>query len=597
MTESEFRINIANNINNILKSIYYNASNTGFDPLVDLSDIPSTTLKDFWLYTAGFLGLKNQKDFDNMLTDEEVDDILKGGFRLIDLPLDQAQEFARRSKKKVPDKGSQITIDLYSVQDGTYSIKKGFKDEDGNVINCLALETDPLEYHTDTPPEEFKPSHREILKTLRNVFAHRTPIKRGKKLVFEKGNDEIVVSKMWLRGYSELFCRKSNTLNSNTIENILIKEASKNNNYISTKQELDSLLSSVKNLFGEEINQNFYKLTSFIQTRLSSQPDFYSLPIENKVKQLSAILANNTDYIKSNKGYINPSIIYNLQQLIGLELYSRNEVTELDVEDYDIMKMKKVVDEIASINTKTNGIQLLLNSGKNFCKSAQQKYLKSLGSMKSKVRSYLKSLEDKQKLESANMDLYNLEDLNHLPYEVAVNTVLLMCFNSLVTSSFYDDVLSKTNTSSLTQKQEEFFDKFDVSKFDFYYGNAPKKQQYPGQKAYFLLCLREALCHGNITYKLPQAKKGTQANIQDTMICFETSERQNSTIYGTLQDFYDLFSSKEFLTKRHKEVITGTTKEMTFEEQTLSKQDEENFKNLNEIVKELREIDEEFKRI
>ena len=71
------------------------------------------------------------------------------------------------------------------------------------------------------------------------------------------------------------------------------------------------------------------------------------------------------------------------------------------------MKMKKVVDEVASINTKTNGIQMLLNSGKNFCKSAQQKYLKSIGSMKSKVRSYLKSLEDKQKLNNSIEELNN----------------------------------------------------------------------------------------------------------------------------------------------------------------------------------------------
>ena len=223
MTESEFRINIAKNINDILSAIYKNTSNNEFNPLIDLSNVPSTTLKDFWLYTAGFLGLQNQEQFDKTLTDEEVNDVLNGGFRLIDLPLDQAQAFAKKSKKKIPDKGSNLTINLYSVQDGTYSIKKGFKDNDGNILNCLALETDPLEYYTDTAPDKFNPSPRDVLKTLRNVFAHRTPIKRGKKLVFEKGDDEIVVSKMWLRGYSELFCRKNSTLNSDNISfNLLL---------------------------------------------------------------------------------------------------------------------------------------------------------------------------------------------------------------------------------------------------------------------------------------------------------------------------------------------------------------------------------------
>ena len=124
MTESEARIKISKSINDVLKAIYKNINNKNFDMLIDLSNVPSTTLKDFWIYTAGFLGLKNQKDFDNMLTDQEVKDILMGGFRLIDLPLDQAQEFALRSKKKVPDQGAGITINLYSVQDGTYSINK-----------------------------------------------------------------------------------------------------------------------------------------------------------------------------------------------------------------------------------------------------------------------------------------------------------------------------------------------------------------------------------------------------------------------------------------------------------------------------------------
>lgn len=597
MTESEFRINIAKNINNILTAIYKNIGNNEFDPLVNLENVPSTTLKDFWLYTAGFLGLKNQEDFDKMLTDQEVNDVLTGAFNLRTLPLDQAQQFAKRSKVKIPEKNSGVTINLYSVQDGTYSIKKGFKDENGNTVNYLSLKTDPLEYYTDKSLEEFSPNPREVLKSLRNVFAHRTPLKLGKKLLFEKGDDEIVVSKMWLRGYSELFCKKSHTLNSEDIENIISKEVNENSNTLSTKQDIDSVLLSIKHLFGEDINKNFYKLSNFVQTRIADKENFFNLTTNEKLKTLSAILANNFDYITTNTGYINPSIVYNLQQLVALELQARNEITDLNVEDYDVVRMKQVVNEVCALNERTQMVQTLFKTGKSFSKSAKQRYLKNVGSMKSKVKSYLKSLEDKQKLESENMELYNLEDLNSLPIEVAVNTVMLMCFNSLITSSFYDDILAKTNTNILNKNQEIFFDKFDTANLQFYYGDTQRKQQLPGQKAYLLICLREALCHGTISYKLPTSKKGEIPNFKDTLICFETSERQNSKIYGTVQNFYDLFSSLEFLAKRDKEIITGQQREMTFEEEELSKTDEENFKNLNSIVQELRFVDEQFKTL
>ena len=66
---------------------------------------------------------------------------------------------------------------------------------------------------------------------------------------------------------------------------------------------------------------------------------------------------------------------------------------------------------------------------------------------------------------------------------------------------------------------------------------------------------------------------------------------------GTVQNFFDLFSSKEFLSARKKEVVTGKQREMTVEEQKFSLEDEENFKNLNEIVQELREVEETFRNL
>ena len=259
--------------------------------------------------------------------------------------------------------------------------------------------------------------------------------------------------------------------------------------------------------------------------------------------------------------------------------------------------MKDIVNEVNAFYSRSNGVRFVLNTGKTYCKSAQQKYFKSLSSLKSKVKSYLQFLEDRQKLESANMELYNLDDLNYLPHEVAVNTVLLMCFNSLITSSFYDDTLAKTDLDKLTPAQEEFFNKFDASSLEFYYGDEERTLYYPGQKAYLLLCLREALCHGKVSYKIPTSKKNEPVNFNETVICFKTGERQNSTIYGTIQDFYNLFTSKAFLSVRDKAVITGKQKEMSVESEQLTEIDEENYKKLNEIVQELKFVDESFRNL
>jgi len=594
MTESDFRINISKNINEVLKKLYNNISDNNFDPFIDLSKIPSVTLKDFWLYTAGFIGLKNQEEFDKMLSDQEVLSVLNGKFHLRTLPLDQAQEFAKKANKKVPDKGSGIKIDLYSVQDGTYSIMKGFKDEQGNTINYLGLSTRPLEYHTDKKIQDVNITPRGALKTLRNVFAHRTPTIDGNNLIFERGDDEIVVSKMWLRGYTELFSRKSKTLNSEEIEKLLLLKLEKENS-LSSKQEIDSLLSNVKEMFGEDVTKNFYKLSTFIHNRLKSQKNFNTLNKEDKIKILSSILANNVEYIQEGSGSINASIIYSLQQLVGLELYARGEYSDLDLEEYDIEKMQEIIKQVESFNTRCNMTQTLLKTGRSFSPMANKKFFKELNSVKSKVSSYLKGLYSKQKLETSNMELYNLDDLNHLPVEVAANTVLLMCFNSLITSSFYDDILAKTDTKFLNQEQEAFFNKFDFSNIEFYYNDVLRQDFNAGQKAYLLLCLREALCHGTISYQLPQVKNNP--SFSDCVICFKTDKRQNAEIYGTIKDFYQLFSSNIFSAQRNPNIITGQLKEFNQEEINRNEEEEQAYKNMNEIIQNLVELDEYYKNL
>ena len=82
MKDFEAKRKVAQGIDTILSRMYENVHHNSFDENIDFSGIPSTTLKDFWLYTAGFIGFRNNDDLEERITPDEAQKILSGKFIL-----------------------------------------------------------------------------------------------------------------------------------------------------------------------------------------------------------------------------------------------------------------------------------------------------------------------------------------------------------------------------------------------------------------------------------------------------------------------------------------------------------------------------------
>ena len=72
--------------------------------------------------------------------------------------------------------------------------------------------------------------------------------------------------------------------------------------------------------------------------------------------------------------------------------------------------------------------------------------------------------------------------------------------------------------------------------------------------------MRNALCHGNISFSYPKIKEDYHPDFRSVRIRFN-AENQNLTISGSLKDFYNLFSSPLFTQERAPEIITTFDRE------------------------------------
>ena len=125
-TQSEFdaRISLATSQNEILKRMFGSIDENGFNLNIDFSKISSNKLKDFWLYTTGFLGLINYENQETVLSSSEAEDILKGNFCLKVISSAEVSEILKRSGIKEQRAGYSQHYDLNTIQDGKYSIEK-----------------------------------------------------------------------------------------------------------------------------------------------------------------------------------------------------------------------------------------------------------------------------------------------------------------------------------------------------------------------------------------------------------------------------------------------------------------------------------------
>lgn len=577
MTEAELKAIIAKQQNTILSRVFENISSDGVDTSIDLSDINSLFLSDFWIYTSGYLGIQN---FENtMFSEKEVELILNGSFELKELSPSEIETMCKNAQTKPPDQYRRAKVELYKIQDGTYFLTAYPKKYYYRTPVILNLETDPVVFDDKNPA--FAVTPHDKLAIIRNLLAHSTPYVDGSKLKFYYHDSEIVLTKMWLRGYSELFAQKSSTINPKQLQEMLYTQLTQTGNMIDNTKDVDKALSLISTCFDENQRKNFFRLNNFVKIRLLYENDFYSKSLDEKIKIISQICAKNPNYIQGNCETINPSIIYNLQQLVSKELTNRGVEAilsddDLDSEEYYSLLKQKEETLRKCANLDNNFAK---NTTSRFVQMQNERLIKELKGLITKFNKHCELLERKRKLESSHMDMCDLEGLETLSVETAVNTVCLMAYNSLVTSAFYEDLLAYTSFDKLTEKQKIFFNGIKINNIAYSVeGQKFDKKFNPTNKCFILSGIRNAICHGLVTYHLPPVKQGEKVDFKDVCITFH-NDIQNCEISGKLIDFYNLFSSKDFTKQRPHEIITGEICEMGEDEEL-----EEFLKTLEEPI-------------
>lgn len=556
MTESELRAALAANQNEILSRVYSNINTDSFNTNLPLEDISSEHLKDFWVYTSGFLGVQNFEALVDSLSEQQIADILSGKFTLKDLTKQELRDTLETAKKvSVLKGGMPKTVDLYTIQDGTYRIEKNSKESGKESPASLTLKTRELYYMSDRDDLNIPPS--QIFHIVRNVLVHSTPYINGSKLYLFTGNnddDSIEITKMWLRGYAELFAQSEVSLDELAIQERIVEIMEEQNNFLNDHKEVNQLLSELKNNFSPDIQKNFFRVNNFVKQRLEYYDDYYLKDLPSKVKILSLIIAKNPNFLTGPTETINPSILYNLQQVVSQELTTRS-VTAFDDEDDPLYQ--KLLETYAKYEKAVEDYNNFKYSKSYNKRSILATKDKAIMILRQQVRVQIERLKHRMTLESAHMNLYDSAGLQYLPVEVAVNTVCLMGYNNLVTSAFYEDLLAKTDYQNMNINQDKFFSDFDMSAISYtYHGKKIRDITDPERVAFVINCIRNSLVHGTMFYSLPSKKQDVELSFKDALLSFY-DEHADTTVTARVDDFYKLFCSDGFTKQRHKSIITG----------------------------------------
>ena len=269
------------------------------------------------------------------------------------------------------------------------------------------------------------------------------------------------------------------------------------------------------------------------------------MELEEKVETLVQIIEKNPNYLTSANETINPRIIYNLQQLVSHELTKRQAKSQLNEDDEVFETVSRLKKEYEDFNKQYE----LIKKVKNPNPAIIQSLIKKCDSLDAKRKGIEQTLLAREKLESANMELYNASDLENLSVEVAVNLIALMGYNSLVSSAFYEDIIAQSDLNNLSNEQKRSFKDINLDNLSYSYGTKKFSTPYNDEnKIYILSAIRNAICHGLISFQLPPIQNDKASTFEDVQVTFYR-DRDDSVVSGTVKDFYEIFSS-EFFTKR-----------------------------------------------
>ena len=544
MTESTARGIFAESINDLLVRIYQHIiPETGFVTELFLDDFTDTEVINFGIATTGFLSMQNFEQIASGLSSSDIDNIIGGTFNLKQLSRQDVLEMTSGLDTKTTTKNGVTKTVLYKIQDSSYAIVSRYGK------NKLVLKTPEVEYHS---PSKVACSTKDMLQLIRNLSAHSMPYKFASKVVYYTNDGYVSLPRMWFRGYSELFAKDDPTFDSKTAKEILLKELPASGNTLENSKDINKALSLIKNLFDADTLKNFFRVNNFVNYRIACDPIFFEMNFEDKVETLVQIIEKNPNYISSASETINPRIIYNLQQLVSHELTKRQAKSQLNEDDEIFEEVARFQKEYEDFHKQYELIQKVKNPNPALVKNL----LKKSEALDAKQKSIEQTLLAREKLESANMGLYNASDLEYLSVEVAVNLIALMGYNSLVSSAFYEDTLANTSLSNLSAEQKRFFKEINLDNLTYSFGTKKFTTPYDDEnKAFILSAIRNAICHGLISFQLPPISNDKVTNFEDVQVTFYR-DRDDSKVTGSVKDFFEIFSSSFFTKERPEYIIT-----------------------------------------
>lgn len=549
-TESGARSARAEFNNFILKKLYETIQPEYVsNPLACLNFVDHSQLRSFINMTTGYLGIQNYENLAENLKDEDIHKIIGGTFKIKELSTQEVREMTPPdvTPKK---KGNETRINLTEIQDGRYYILQK------NGKNFLMLKTDEVRYYPSNP--NAKINSKDLFHIIRNVAAHSVSyyINENSNLIyFTEDGSYIEISRMWLRGYSELFAKQKSILDTQKATEILTKNLA-GKEPLKNIQEVNKALSLILPCFEKSVQKNFRTVNNFVNFRLQSQTLFFDLPVENQIEFLVHIININPNYATSSKNEtLSPTIIYNLQQLASSSI----EISGSSFETGEIIKLEQRKQELITLKNKQNENARYLMQQLDQNKLNPIEYQLLIAENKATEREYnavVNKLNTLRKLESSEKKFFDPALIVYSPIELSVNLIALMAHNSLAHSAFYDDILNGADFDNLNTHQERLFNTINLDKLAFSYKDKIAQPPLTNDvKCFMLNTIRNAVCHSLVSYQIPNPKQGVPHDFRDVVITFY-SDKNDMKVVGTVADFYEILSSEFFTKPRKPEVMS-----------------------------------------
>lgn len=555
---------IAQDINEIMKVLYQSITPIKVNLDVDLSSFRSDRLVDFFIFTSGYVAIQRIDQLLHEASAQDIRDIVDGKFYLGELNKDQVLSLCESVGHKITR--TSETIPLSQIQDGKYVIHYNGVARPGTNPGKLTLVTEPVQLYSES--EEV--SYANVLQLIRNILAHEIPLLNGNNLQFKSEKYDLEMSSMWFRGLCETMSEVSRKRDATVVKNKILSIARTQHKLLSSTEDIKYILNALAPTLdlGGDYND-------FIEKRLKYNQNYTPLSTEQKAAFIADLIFYNQDYNETPYQKPNPDIIYLIEKIVNTESQKRGKIfaTSEQLKFNEIRALAKRKEEVD---------ERIRNFNKKYPRKSSvavielKKLMHEHDQIKREAAMYLKNLETMRKtgVEDMYMATGSLENLN---VEMAFNLVCLMAYNAMTISGFYDDMVGYTSFKDMNDEQKAFFESFNMEGLSLYGENWSKKHiNSSDDKAFTLLCLRNALIHNKVCFYLPDRDRNpNRPDFKDAIIEFEGST-QHATVVGRVGDFARLFTSPQFFEKRTNDLISKRWRQNPEEETTSEQPTEEN---------------------